>query len=196
MAYGDGNDLGKVGDTPNQTVKSIAEIPKQPVHQRGVDRLFGFKVVVKGTEADVCGLGDLTTASYDRIPPGKTDQASALINAARNAGGSIGVSLASNVLAHREQFRQARLAEHVIPSSVPYQTTFQQVTNYFVVHGYLPAQAQQQATQWIQQQVQDQASYLGYIDAFWLLMVVALATVPLALALRKVKLGGEMHLGH
>src|SRR5208337_2870700 len=59
VAYGNGNDLGKVGDFPNQTVKRIADIPKQPVHQRGVDRLFGFKVVVKGTEADVCDLGDL-----------------------------------------------------------------------------------------------------------------------------------------
>ena len=42
------------------------------------------------------------TASYDGIPPNKTDMASALINAARNTGGSIGVSLASNVLSHRE----------------------------------------------------------------------------------------------
>ncbi|HEY2531767.1 MAG TPA: DHA2 family efflux MFS transporter permease subunit, partial [Xanthobacteraceae bacterium] len=42
------------------------------------------------------------SASYDGIPPGKTDLASALMNAARNTGGSIGISLANNVLAHRE----------------------------------------------------------------------------------------------
>src|SRR5262245_66020857 len=41
------------------------------------------------------------TASYDGLPPDKTDQASALMNVARNTGGSIGVSLASNVLAHQ-----------------------------------------------------------------------------------------------
>ena len=34
----------------------------------------------------------IMAASYDGIPPNKTDQASALINAARNTGGSIGVS--------------------------------------------------------------------------------------------------------
>jgi MFS transporter, DHA2 family, multidrug resistance protein len=51
----------------------------------------------------------ITTASYDGIPPDKTDQASALINVARNTGGSIGISLVSNVLAHREQFHQSRL---------------------------------------------------------------------------------------
>ena len=63
----------------------------------------------------------ITAASYDGIPPDKTDQASALLNAARNTGGSIGVSLASNVLAHREQFHQSRLVEHVIPSNPAYQ---------------------------------------------------------------------------
>ena len=43
--------------------------------------------------------------------------ASALINAARNTGGSIGVSLASNLLNHREQFHQSWLIEHAISSS-------------------------------------------------------------------------------
>lgn len=41
-----------------------------------------------------------------------------------------------------------------------------------------------------------QASFLGYMDAFWVLMLISLAAVPLALTLRKVKLGGEVHLGH
>ena len=77
----------------------------------------------------------IIAASYDGIPRDKIDQASALINAARNTGGSIGVSLVSNVLAHREQFHQSRLSEHVIPSSVQYQTTLQQVTHYFAAHG-------------------------------------------------------------
>jgi MFS transporter, DHA2 family, multidrug resistance protein len=54
----------------------------------------------------------IVTASYVGIPSDKTDQASALINAARNTGGSIGISLVSNVVAHREQFHQSRLIEH------------------------------------------------------------------------------------
>jgi len=138
----------------------------------------------------------ITLASYDGIPPNKTDQASAMINAARNTGGSIGVSIVSNVLAHREQFHQSRLVESVLPPSVQYQTTLQHVTNYFVAQGSSLSQAQQQATQWIGQQVQNQASFLGFIDAFWVLMVIALAMVPLALALRKIKLGSEVHRAH
>jgi DHA2 family multidrug resistance protein len=132
----------------------------------------------------------ILAASYDGIPPGKTDQASALMNAARNTGGSIGISIVSNVLAHREQFHQSRLVEHAIASSVQYQDTLRQVTNYFVAQGNSLIQAQQQAIAWIGQQVQAQASFLGYIDAFWVLMLISLAAVPLALTLRKVKLGG------
>jgi DHA2 family multidrug resistance protein len=138
----------------------------------------------------------ITTASYHGIPPDKTDQASALINAARNIGGSIGISLASNVLAHREQFHQSRLAENVIPSSARYQETLQQVTNYFVAQGGSLLQAQNQAIQWIGQQVQAQASFLAYMDTFWVLALISLAAVPLALALRKVKLGGPAPAGH
>jgi DHA2 family multidrug resistance protein len=138
----------------------------------------------------------IMTVSYDGIPPSKTDQASALINAARNTGGSIGVSIVSNVLTHRQQFHQNRLIEQVIPSSTQYQDALQQITNFFTAHGSSLAQAHDQAIQWIGQQVQSQASFLGYMDAFWVLMLISLAAVPLALTLRKVKLGGAVHVGH
>ena len=138
----------------------------------------------------------ITAASYEGLPPTKTDQASALLNAARNTGGSIGVSLASNVLAHREQFHQSRLAEHAIPSGIAYQDTLQQVTHYFVSQGSSLVQAQKQAFAWIGQQVQMQASLLAYVDVFWTLMLISLAAVPLALLLRRVKLGASAPAGH
>jgi MFS transporter, DHA2 family, multidrug resistance protein len=138
----------------------------------------------------------IMAASYEGIPPSKTDQASALINAARNTGGSIGVSIVSNVLTHRQQFHQNRLVEQVIPSSTQYQDTLQQITNFFTGHGSSLAQAHDQAIQWIGQQVQAQASFLAYMDAFWVLMLISLSAVPLALTLRKVKLGGPVHVGH
>jgi DHA2 family multidrug resistance protein len=138
----------------------------------------------------------IMAASYDGIPPAKTDQASALINAARNTGGSIGVSIVSNVLTHREQFHQSRLVEQVVPSSNQYQDTLQQITNYFAAHGFSLAQAHDQAVQWIGAQVQTQASFLSYVDAFWVLMLIALSAAPLALTLRNVKLGGAVSMGH
>jgi DHA2 family multidrug resistance protein len=138
----------------------------------------------------------IMAASFDGIDPSKTDQASAIINAARNTGSSIGVSIVSNVLTHREQFHQSRLVEQVIPSSTQYQDTLQHITNYFTANGSSLAQAHDQAIQWIGQQVQIQASFLAYMDAFWVLMLISLSAVPLALTLRKIKLGGPVHVGH
>jgi DHA2 family multidrug resistance protein len=138
----------------------------------------------------------IIAASYDGIPPDKTDQASALINAARNTGGSIGVSIATNILAHREQFHQSRLVESTVPSSPGYQATIQQATHFFSTHGSALGTAQQQAFAWIGAQVQAQAALLAYIDVFWVLALISLATVPLALILRSVKLGGPAPAGH
>jgi MFS transporter, DHA2 family, multidrug resistance protein len=138
----------------------------------------------------------IMTASFNGVPPGKTDQASALINAARNTGGSIGISLANNVLWDREQFHQSMLVGQAIPSSPQYQDTLHQMTNFFVGQGSSLWEAKHQAIQWIGQQVQTQASYLGYMDVFWVLMLISLLAVPLALTLRKSKLGGPAPVGH
>jgi DHA2 family multidrug resistance protein len=138
----------------------------------------------------------IITASYDGVASDKTDMASALINVARNTGGSIGISLANNLLAHREQFHHSRLVELANPSTSQYQGLSKQLMDYFTAHGSSLAQAQQQAFAWIGQQVQTQASFLAYVDVFWTLALISLAAVPLALTLRKVKLGGASAMAH
>jgi MFS transporter, DHA2 family, multidrug resistance protein len=56
--------------------------------------------------------------------------------------------------------------------------------------------AQLAALRFALEQVQAQASFLSYMEAFWVLMLISLSAVPLALALRKVKLGGPVHTAH
>ena len=77
-----------------------------------------------------------------------------------------------------------------------YQDALNRATNYFMAQGNSLIEAHHQAIAWIGQQVQMQASFLGYVDAFWVLMLISLAAVPLALTLRKVRLGGPVHMGH
>jgi len=141
-------------------------------------------------------LVPINIAAFEGVSPDRTDMASALINIARNTGGSIGVSIGSNVLAHREQFHQARLAESAIPSNPAWQETLQRVTEYFQSHGSLAADARQQAIGWIGQEIQRQAGFLAYVDVFWVLMWVALAAIPLALSLRRMTLDGRRPAGH
>ncbi|KQP95052.1 MULTISPECIES: DHA2 family efflux MFS transporter permease subunit [unclassified Methylobacterium] len=138
----------------------------------------------------------ITAASYDGIAKSQTDQASALINVARNVGGSMGVSLAQNVLAYRQQFHQSRLGESISSANPNYQEALRTATQYFQTHGASGVEAQNQAMAWIGQQLQTQVAYWGYIDVFWSLCLVSGAAVPLAMILRNVKLGGETPAGH
>ncbi len=149
---------------------------------------FAWSRVIVGAGLPLIFIPVLT-ASYAGIPAEKTDQASAMMNAARNVGGSIGIAIGVNVLADRGQFHQSRLVESVTPSSQAYRETLQQVIDYFVAHGTELAQARQQAIQWIGKQVEHQAALMAYIDVFWVLMLLALAAVPLALMLSSVKPG-------
>ena len=87
----------------------------------------------------------ITSYSYVGLPPGKSGQASALINVARNLGGSIGVSMAQTLLARREQFHQSRLGESLSPTSLAYRQTLEQATAYFQQHGASAADASRQA---------------------------------------------------
>jgi DHA2 family multidrug resistance protein len=138
----------------------------------------------------------ITAASYEGIDKAQTDQASALINVARNVGGSMGVSLAQNVLAYRQQFHQSRLGESISSANPNYQETLRAATQYFRAHGATGVEAQNQAIAWIGQQLQTQVAYWGYIDVFWSLCLVSGAAVPLAMILSKTKLGGGAPAGH
>ncbi len=131
----------------------------------------------------------ITSASYEGLRPEETGQASALINVARNLGGSIGVSLANTVLAQRAQFHQARLVEHVAPTSTAYQAALQRSVEHLTGQGTSAADAQRQAIGLIGQTVEQQSMILAYIDVFRDYALFGLIMVGIALLLRPVPLG-------
>jgi DHA2 family multidrug resistance protein len=135
----------------------------------------------------------INTVAYDRLPPNKTNQASALMNVARNLGGSIGISLANVVLTQRAQFHQSRLVENTVPSSPVFQSTVRQFGRYFTQHGSPSGAANSQAIGLIGQLIHTQATILAYIDVFYVCSIAAAAMIPLVLLLvRRV----HIHVGH
>lgn len=137
----------------------------------------------------------VTTASYDGVPPEKTNQASALINVARNIGGSIGVAVAQTLLAQRQQFHQSRLIEHAAPSDLGYQQTIDAMTRYFQAQGSNASDAASQAVAWVGKTLQQQVDFLAYIDVFWTLAIIAALLIPIAATLRSIDLGAPAR-GH
>ncbi|MBC9878568.1 DHA2 family efflux MFS transporter permease subunit [Bradyrhizobium sp. INPA01-394B] len=137
----------------------------------------------------------VTTASYDGVPPDKTNQASALINVARNIGGSMGVALAQTVLAQRQQFHQSRLIEHAAPSDLGYQQSIDTMTRFFQAQGSNASDAASQAVAWVGRTLQQQVDFLAYIDVFWTLAIIAVLMIPIAAVLRPIDLGAPAR-GH
>ncbi len=133
----------------------------------------------------------INTVAYDGLPPSKTNQASALMNVARNLGGSIGISIANVVLTQRTQFHQSRLAENTIPSSPFFQSTLQQMTKYFQLHGVPGDKANGWAVGVIGQMIRTQAAIMAYIDVFYVCAVIAALMIPFVLLLvRRVQIQG------
>jgi MFS transporter, DHA2 family, multidrug resistance protein len=139
----------------------------------------------------------INSIAYDGLPPNKTNQASALMNVARNLGGSVGISLANVVLTQRTQFHQSRLAENTVPSSPAFHAMVQQMTRYFMSHGASPGDANGQAIGFIGQLISTQATILGYIDVFYVCAIAAALMIPLVLiVVRQVQTHGPAVAGH
>ncbi len=119
----------------------------------------------------------INTIAYSGLPPGKSNDASALLNSMRNLGGSFGISFGTTLLARRGQFHHARLDEWLTPFA-------QNRTP----HLFPSVQALDTATQL-------QAGVMSYVEIFWVLAVISAAFIPLTFLLGRTK-GGEESVGH
>jgi DHA2 family multidrug resistance protein len=127
----------------------------------------------------------INAMAFRGIPPSKTNGASALINLARNFGGSIGIAFAATVLTRRAQFHQSRLVEQLQPLNPSYPDYAHGVGNLL---GAAPDSTTTLAG--IYQAAVQQATLLSYLDDFKLLGLVFLALVPLLLLVKPGKGGG------
>lgn len=157
----------------------------------GLDTNAAYENVMWDRVIQAAGIAFLfvpvSTASYIGLPPEKSNTASALINLARNLGGSIGISLGQTMLARRGQFHQSRLVEHLTPYQHTVQEFLQQTTQ--IVPG---AGSEGTRLSILNQLLQRQVLMLSYIDVFQVLACISLVMLPLVFLLRKATPGQEM----
>ncbi len=126
----------------------------------------------------------ITTSSYVGLPPGKAEQASALLNLFRNLGGSIGISLMGAMLARREQFHQTVLVTHTTRFDPQLRSVTALLRGAFTHAGASSVRGLRMAYAGIYQQVQRQATALAYVDIFRVLFLVSLLALLVSLMLR------------
>ncbi len=119
-------------------------------------------------------------SAYLRLPPGKNSNASALINLARNLGGSVGIAISTTFVTQRTQFHQARIGEHVSAYDPQTQGALRQLGAVFSSHG---GDGPSQALGAIYGMVQRQAGMLSYVEVFYLMGAGILLIVPLTFLL-------------
>ncbi len=123
--------------------------------------------------------------AFRDVSPDKTNNASALINLARNFGGSIGIAFASTLLTRRAQFHQSRIVEHLQGLNPAYPDFTHQLGGAL---GASPDGSTTLAS--IYQGAVQQATLLSYLDDFKILGLLFLALIPLLLLVRAGKGGG------
>ncbi len=132
----------------------------------------------------------INTASYTGVPANKSNSVSALMNLARNLGGSFGIAILSTILSQRSQYHINVLGYYTTNLNPNYTETINRMTQTLQQQGLNAADAATRANGTMWAIVQRQASMLSFIDAFFVLMVLIMCVFPLVFLLKANKPGG------
>jgi DHA2 family multidrug resistance protein len=128
------------------------------------------------------GLGfmfvPLSTITFATLTPEFRTQGTALYSLSRNIGSSIGISFVTFLLVRNTQAMHSAITEHVTPYNDALRDPFvSQIWN-------LATEAGRAA---LNSEITRQATIVAYGDDFKLMMIVALAVLPLVLLLRRAR---------
>jgi MFS transporter, DHA2 family, multidrug resistance protein len=168
----------------------------------------GLQAVALGLMTRVTALMDFSTLAWPRflqgfamgftfvplqalalatIPTVRLANATAAYNLVRNMGGSMGVALATTLLARRSQLHQATLAGHSYPWNPEMTARLQDWTQHFESQGADSFTAARQAMSMLYRQTVMQAQILAYADDFWLLLFTGAAVLFLIPFMHRVR---------
>jgi MFS transporter, DHA2 family, multidrug resistance protein len=130
----------------------------------------------------------ITNAAYMGLPKEASNQVSGIINFVRNVGGSVFISITGAIVMNRSLFHQHRLADYMQAGNPVFTQRLDALTNaYSGVYGGQGAAAR--ASGQIYNQLNRQASTMGYQDVYRLLSWVAAGMFLCAFLLSKNKPG-------
>jgi MFS transporter, DHA2 family, multidrug resistance protein len=141
----------------------------------------------------VQGLGQgftfvpLQTLALATVPMARLSNATAAYSVVRNFGGSMGIALATTLLARRSQYHQATLGAHVTVWDPETATRLKQWTGHFIAQGADGFTAERRAVAMLYRGTTDQAQVLAYADAYVVLLVIFVGIILLLPFMRRVR---------
>ncbi len=128
----------------------------------------------------------LSTVSFGTLRREQIGGATGIYNLMRNLGGSVGISVAATLLSRRAQVHQNVMVARMTPYDPVYQQRLEALRNTLTPR-VGPTVAAQQAVGILYRTLVAQATLLAFVDNFRLITVLAVACVPLAIFLRRVR---------
>ena len=159
-----------------------------------VDQTFGSIAFARAWQSGAIPFlfVPLMSAAYIGVPARRTGNATAIINVARNLGGSVGIGMVQALFARREQFHQVRLVAGLQPLNPVYVNSVHKLARALAQHGAAPAAAKSMAIGEIYAMMLRQAQMLSFDDVFYALMLFVILISP-TLLLLKSRPGEESH---
>jgi DHA2 family multidrug resistance protein len=126
----------------------------------------------------------------------KFNNATGIINLARNIGGSFGIANVVTLLARRTQFHQGMLLGHMTPLDSAYQAMVKGSARILFAAGSNYTDAQAQAQGMAYGLLQRHAAMLAFVDDFWLMGLMFLCLIPLMFLMKKSRPHGATLSAH
>ncbi|MGD9803459.1 MAG: DHA2 family efflux MFS transporter permease subunit [Hyphomicrobiaceae bacterium] len=127
------------------------------------------------------GLGflfvPLTTITFATLAPEQRAEATGLYNLSRNAGSSVGISIVAYLLVRNGQINHETIASQVTATNRAFDGAAGHILSPWTAAGRAA----------LDHVVQRQADIISYMNDFKLMMILALASIPLVLLLRSAK---------
>lgn len=131
----------------------------------------------------------LTTITMDPIPRESMGNATSIFNLMRNIGGSLGIAVATTLLARRQQLHTSVLGAHVDAYSPQARALLDQMRAAFMARGSDLTTATQQARAAVFGLVQRQAAMLSFTDVFRLMALLFVCLLPLLFLMKTPRAG-------
>ena len=155
----------------------------------GLNLTTGFWTYVLVWMTSRAGLGFLfvpiNVMAFSYVSKERMNNATGMINLARNIGGSVGISLVTTMQARLAQHHQANLVGNYCAVNPRFMAEIQGLALQLQSHGTDPATAMHQSAALLYGELQRQAAMLSFLDVFWILGFVCLGMIPLMFVMKR-----------
>jgi DHA2 family multidrug resistance protein len=126
----------------------------------------------------------LSTIAFTTLPANLRNEGTAIFNLLRNVGSSIGISVVMFLLTQNTQRLHASMGDRITPYNMP--------NNPAATAAHVSTRTLQ-GLDGLNAMITNQATMVGYIDDFRLMMLMTLASIPFLFLIKRVKVATGSH---